>query len=183
MTENVPFGAAELELVIGDITMLEVDAFVFYARSDLELGSGFGTAISVRGGPTIKKELAELAPVETGEVVVTSGGNLTAEFVIHAVGPKFQEVNTEAKLRTTILNSLRCAEEKKVKSLAFPLMGAGFYGIPLPVCAKVMVETIADYLEEGSTLEKVVIAALDSREYGPFKQCLETLLPQKETVT
>ena len=151
MTENVPIGAAEIELVIGDVTMLAVDAFVFYAQSDLELGSGFGTAIAVRGGPSIKKELEGLAPLETGEAAVTSGGNLTAKFIVHAVGPKFQEEDTEAKLRTTIFNSLRCAEEKAAKSIAFPPMGAGFYGIPLPVCAKVMVETLAYYLEEGST--------------------------------
>ena len=84
-------GSTELELVIGDITLLEVDAFIFYAQSNLELGSGFGSAISVRGGPSIKKELEDLEPRETGEAVATSGGNLNAKFIVHAVGPKFQE--------------------------------------------------------------------------------------------
>lgn len=182
MTENLPIGNAELELITGDVTMLEVDAFVFYAQSNLELGSGFGTAISVRGGPEIRKELETLAPLDTGEAVATSGGKLPADFIIHAVGPRFQEANTEAKLRTTILSSLRCAEGKGVKSIAFPPMGAGFYGIPLPVCARVMIEAIADHLQEQSTIEKVVIVALDSREYAPFMQFLETLA-QKETVT
>ena len=182
MTENVRIGSTELELVIGDITLLEVDAFVFYAQSNLELGSGFGSAISVRGGPSIKKELEGLEARKTGEAVATSGGNLNAKFVVHAVGPKFQEDSTEAKLRTTICSSLRCAEEKGVKTLAFPPMGAGFYGIPLPLCAKVMVETISGYLEEGSLFSKIMIVALDSREYKPFKQCLETLT-HKEAVT
>lgn len=181
MTETVRIGAAELELIIGDITMTDSDAFVFYAESNLELGSGFGTAISVRGGPTIKKELAELSPVETGEVAVTSAGKLPAKLIIHAVGPKFQEQNTPAKLRTTLLNSLRCAEDKEVKSIAFPPMGAGFYGIPLPLCAQVMVESITEYLRKGSAIEKVLIVALDSREYVPFKQFLETFT-EKETV-
>ena len=57
----------QIELIKGDITLLEVDALVFYAEPNLELGSGFGTAISIRGGPTIKKELEELGPLETGE--------------------------------------------------------------------------------------------------------------------
>ena len=61
-------------------------------------------------------------------------------------------------------------------------MGTGFYGIPLPVCAKVMTETITNYLEDGSTLEKVLIVTLDSREYKPFKQALESST-LKETVT
>jgi O-acetyl-ADP-ribose deacetylase (regulator of RNase III) len=182
MTQSIPVGAAELELTIDDITLLKVDAFVFYAQSNLKLGSGFGSAVSVRGGPSIKKELADLEPLEVGEATATAGGNLNARFIIHAVGPKFQESNTEAKLRTTVLSSLRCAEKKGVKTLAFPPMGAGFYGVPLPLCAKVMIETIIRYLESGSCLEKVSIVALDSREFRVFKRTLEAL-NQKEVVT
>lgn len=182
MSEKLPVGTSQLELTIDDITLLEVDAFVFYAQSNLDLGSGFGSAISVRGGPGIKKQLENLGPLKIGEAVITSAGNLNAGFIVHAVGPKFQEKNTEEKLRTTLLNSIRCAEEKGLKTLAFPPMGAGFYGIPLPVCARVMLETITGHLEQGSTLERVLIVALDSREYRTFKQTLDTLI-QKETVT
>ena len=100
-----------VRLLRTDVTDLEVDAFVFYAQSDLALGSGFGTAVSVRGGPTVQKELAELAPVPTGEAVVSTAGNLKADFIIHAVGPRFQEEETEAKLRTTVRNTLKRAED------------------------------------------------------------------------
>jgi O-acetyl-ADP-ribose deacetylase (regulator of RNase III) len=61
-------------------------------------------------------------------------------------------------------------------------MGAGFYGIPLPVCAKVMIETIVNYLNEGSELSKIAIVALDSREYKPFKETFATFT-EKEPVT
>ena len=118
--------AARVRLIRGDITELDVDAFVFYAQPDLALGSGFGTAISVRGGPSIQKELDELGPVETGQAVVTGAGKLKADFIVHAVGPRFQEEDTEGKLRTTVLNSLKAAEEKGVKRIALPAMGAGF---------------------------------------------------------
>ena len=182
MTEKIPIATSELELIIGDVTLTGADAFVFYAQSDLELGSGFGTAISIRGGPTIKKELDELGPLETGEAIATTAGNLNAKYIIHAVGPRFQEKDTEQKLRTTVRAALECGEGKGAASIAFPPMGAGFYGIPLPVCARVMTQTIRDYLDQGSKLQKIVIVALDSREYKPFRESLETLM-KKEAVT
>ena len=77
-----------------------------------------------------------MGPVETGEAVVSGGGNLKAEYVIHAVGPRFQEPDTEAKLRATVVSSLRRAEEKGVKILALPAMGAGYHGIPPEVAAR-----------------------------------------------
>ena len=86
-------------------------------------GGGVRPPVAVRGGPSIKKELEKLEPLERGEAIVTSGGNLNANFIVHAVGPKFQEENTEAKLRTTVINSLQCAEQKGLKTLAFPPMG------------------------------------------------------------
>ncbi|MDH4351601.1 MAG: macro domain-containing protein, partial [Gemmatimonadota bacterium] len=77
-----------IRIVRGDITELDVDAFVLYANPDLTLGSGFGTVISVRGGPDVQKELAGFGPVAVGEVVVTGAGDLRARHIIHAVGPR-----------------------------------------------------------------------------------------------
>ena len=80
MAEAVPLkiqiNRTVVRLIKDDITDLDVDAFVFYAQPDLQLGAGFGNAISVRGGPTIQKELENLGPVATGEAVVSEGGNL-----------------------------------------------------------------------------------------------------------
>lgn len=164
-----------LRLIKGDITDLEVEAFVFYARSDLKLGSGYGNAIAVRGGPSIKKELDELAPREVGDVVITSAGNMKAQHIIHAVGPKFQEPQTEEKLMKTLQNTLKLAEEKGIKQIALPPLGCGFYGIPLPVCAQIMIEGIQSHLMNSSNLQEVIICALDTREYIPFQKRLEGL--------
>jgi len=164
-----------IQLIKDDITDLEVGAFVFYAQSDLTLGSGFGTAISVRGGPTIQKELEDLAPVAAGEAVVSGAGDLKANYIIHAVGPKFQEEDTESKLRTTILNSLKRAEEQGVETLAFPAMGAGFYGTPPELCAKVMVDVITKHLRGSTVIKDVVICVLDSRQYTTFQGALGAL--------
>lgn len=172
MLEQKGVGRTEVSLIIGDITDLEVDAFVFYARHDLKLGTGFGTAISTRGGPAIQKELDGHGPLATGEVVVTEGGSLKAKHIVHAVGPRFQEEEIEDKLRTTVTNCLKAADERQIKKLAMPAMGAGFYGIPLPVCARVMVDTIKSYMEGNTGIAELTLCVLDSRECGPFKEAL-----------
>jgi O-acetyl-ADP-ribose deacetylase (regulator of RNase III) len=163
-----------VRLIKGDITDLDVDAFVFYAQPDLTLGSGFGGAIAVRGGASIQKELAKLAPVAPGEAVVSSAGKLKARHIIHAVGPKFQEEGTEGKLRTTVLNSLKRAEEADVERVAFPAMGAGYYGVPPALCARVMLEVIDYHLQSPTRLKEIVICVLDTNQYNAFKGQLET---------
>jgi len=164
-----------VRLVKGDITDMEVEAFVFYAWPDLKLGSGFGNAIAMRGGPSIQKELEQIGSIDAGEAVVTAAGNMKAKYIIHAVGPRFQEVDTESKLRETIINVLKLAEEKGIVQIAFPPMGAGFYGIPLPLCAEIMVQTIRDYLENSTGLSEIIICSLDRIEYEPFQAKLEAL--------
>jgi len=174
-SEQTVVNQTGVSLQIGDITDLEVDAFVFYAEHSLKVGTGFGTAISTRGGPTIQKELDELAPLATGEVVVTEAGKLKAKHIVHAVGPRFQEEDIESKLRTTVTNSLIAADSKQIKILAMPAMGAGFYGIPLPDCARIMIETIKGHLEGSTGIKEVILCVLDSREYGPFKAAFAKL--------
>ena len=162
--------ATEIEILRTDLTELDIDAIVYYARPDLELGSGFGTAISIRGGPSIKEELDGKGPVETGEVVVTSAGKLKSRHIIHAVGPRFLEPDLEQKLRKTVLNCLEAAEKAGARSIGFPPMGTGFYGIPLDLSARVMIEAIEAYIEDNHQLERIAICVLDSRELEPFKQ-------------
>jgi len=168
-------GSAAVRLVKGDITELEVDAFIFYAQEDLTLGSGVGTAISVRGGPAIQKELQPLAPLTTGEAVVTAAGNLKADYIIHAAGPKFQEENIEGKLRTTMRNVLKLAEEKQVRRIAFPAMGAGYYGIAPGLSARVMFDVIRDHLVGTSGITEVVVCVLDTPQYDAFQGRLAAL--------
>jgi len=168
MSESMKIHNSLIEVVKGDVTLLEVDAFVFYARHDLQLGSGFGTAVSLRGGPSIQEELDELAPVKTSQVVITGAGKLTADFILHAVGPRFQEEDQGHKLRTTVLKCLRRAEVKGISSLAFPAMGTGFYGVPLELSAETTIRAIRDYLSLNTKIKRVVLCMLDNREYGPF---------------
>ena len=176
MPDERKINQSAIRLTQGDITDIDVEAFVFYARPELKLGSGFGNAIAVRGGPNIQKTLDEMeTPVKVGEAVVTEAGNLKAKYIIHAVGPAFQEENTEEKLRKTVVSSMKRAEEKGIQQIAFPLMGAGFYGVPMDVSAKITLGTIKDYLAGHTGIKEVVAVALDSRELKPFKTQFEAL--------
>ncbi|MBI4669187.1 MAG: macro domain-containing protein [Elusimicrobia bacterium] len=164
-----------VRLVKGDVTAREVDAFVFYARPDLQLGSGHGTAIAVRGGAAVKKELDKIGGAKTGQAVVTGAGQMKAKYIIHAVGPRFQEPDQEQKLRQTMRSCLRQAEETNIAKLAFPAMGSGFYGVALPLCVKVMLEEIKKHLEGATGLEEVEIVVGDSRETAPFEEAIKKL--------
>ena len=172
MTEETTTTGAKLRVTRGDITLLEVDAFVYYAQPNLQLGTGFGNAIAVRGGPAIQQELDKLAPRETCEVVISDGGKLPAKYILHAVGPRFQKEDLEAKLRTTTVNALKLAEEKGIARIAFPLMGRGFYGVPFEDSARLTVGTIKEYLAGKNGLQEILVCVNDTFEMAKVEALL-----------
>jgi len=169
-------GEAVVKLVEDDITLMDVDAFVFYARPELKLGTGWGNAISVRAGPVVQDELDRHGPAEIGEVVVTTAGKLKARHILHAVGPAFQEADLEDKLERTVANILDAAERLQVKRLALPPLGSGFYGVPPATSARVCLQIVARHLHDnGSGLREVFFCLPDPRDRNPFLQQLENL--------
>lgn len=162
-------GGKRLRMVRGDITEVEVDAFVFDITEDAKLGSGFGGAIQQRGGIVIQKELDEIGSVPKGEAVVTQAGILNAEYIIHVNGPKFREEDERGKLERAVKSVLARAEENGIKQVAFPPIGTGMYQVPMDLCADVMVETISSHLANGSSLDEVLIVVQDPREITPFE--------------
>ncbi|MFH1540048.1 MAG: macro domain-containing protein [bacterium] len=164
-----------LRLMKGDLTALSVDAFVFYARENLDIGTGYGTAIQMRGGVAIKKELEGIGGIRMGEAVASGAGEMNANLIIHACGPKHLEKDTETKLRKCMKSSLEVAKEKGVKTLAFPPMGTGFYGVPMPLSSKVMMETITEHLRGNTSIEEVTICTVDDRDFNAFKGTFEKI--------
>lgn len=170
MSVQLEIKNSTLRLIKVDITDFEIESFVYYAQHDLVLGSGFGGAITVRGGPSIQEELKEHGTLKTTEAVISSAGNMKAQHIIHSVGPRFREENLEEKLKTSILNVLKLAEEKGITAIAFPPMGTGFYGVPLDTSAEITVNTLREYLEGDTKIKDVAICVNDSREYQPFEK-------------
>jgi O-acetyl-ADP-ribose deacetylase (regulator of RNase III) len=127
-----------IELLEGDITAQHVDAIVNAANSSLLGGGGVDGAIHRKGGPAILEECRELresqyrSGLPTGHAVATTAGNLPARWVIHTVGPVYQEgVDMAATLRDCYTNSLKVADELGARTVAFPLISAGAYGWPV----------------------------------------------------
>ncbi len=166
-----------IELQLGDITGLAVDAIVNAANSSLVLGSGVAGAIRRVGGPSIQRECQEIGYCEVGEAVITGAGNLQAKYVIHAVGPRMGEGSEAGKLASAVRASLRLAEQYHLSSIAFPAISTGVFGYPLEGCADVMLRVILDYtFEDLEYLRQVVICLYDERAFGVFKAAFERKL-------
>jgi len=157
-----------LELVESDITEMETDAIVNAANAQLILGGGVAGAIKRKGGPEIQKECNKIAGTFVGGAVITTGGNLKAKHVIHAVGPRMGEGNEDQKLKNATLSSLKLADQNRLKSIAFPAISTGIFGFPIQRCARIMLKTTIDYLKGETGLEKVLFCLFDRDSYEVF---------------
>jgi len=160
-----------LELVEGDITEMETDAIVNAANDQLILGGGVAGAIRRKGGPEIQKECDRIGGTFVGGAVITTGGQLKAKHVIHAVGPRMGEGDEDRKLRNATVNSLKLADEHNLRSLAFPAISTGIFGFPR--CAEIMIHTIIEYLSGQTKLQRVIICLFDDKSYDTFLEALE----------
>ena len=164
-----------LELTQGDITDLDTDAIVNAANTALQLGGGVAGAIRRKGGPKIQEECNKIGGTHVGGAVITTGGNLKAKHVIHAVGPRLGEGHEDEKLKDATLNSLKLADKNNLKSLAFPAISTGIFGFPKDRCATIMLSTTIAYLEGPTKLEKVVYCLYDQDTLEIFKNTLQSL--------
>jgi len=154
----VKIGKTSLELVQGDMTDMDCDAIVNAADTDLVLGGGVAGAIRRKGGPAIQEECSKIGRIEVGETAITTGGNLKAKYVIHAVGPRFGEGDEDRKLASATLNSLRLADRHGLRSIAFPAISTGVFGFPVDRCASVMLSTAISHLCEGHMIEQTALS-------------------------
>jgi O-acetyl-ADP-ribose deacetylase (regulator of RNase III) len=162
-----------LDLVEGDITEMETDAIVNAANAQLFLGGGVAGAIRRKGGPKIQAECNKIGGMFVGGAVITTGGNLKAKYVIHAVGPRMGEGNEDEKLRNATLNSLKLADENKLKSISFPAISTGIFGFPIQRCAEIMLSTAIGYLRGSTGLDKVAFCLFGHSDYQLFARQLE----------
>ena len=162
-----------LELLDGDLTEMDTDAIVNAANTQLILGGGVAGAIRKKGGPKIQAECNKIGGTFVGGAVITTGGNLKAKHVIHAVGPRMGEGNEDQKLKNATLNSLKVADENHLKSISFPAISTGIFGFPIERCAEIMLKTTIDYLKGQTGLEKVVFCLFGTDSYEVFESRLE----------
>lgn len=158
----------------GDITDMEVDAIVNAANTDLVLGSGVAGTIRRKGGDSIQKECNEIGPIPLGEAAVTGGGNLKSRYVIHAAGMHLGGSVSERSLRDATRNSLLRADERGIKTIAFPAIGTGVGGFPVEECARVMIDVVLDHLRnEKTTIERVYFVLFDEKTLNVFNEYIK----------
>jgi O-acetyl-ADP-ribose deacetylase (regulator of RNase III) len=159
-----------IELVRGDITEMETDAIVNAANAQLVLGGGVAGAIRKKGGPAIQEECNRIGGTQVGGAVLTTGGDLKAKHVIHAVGPRMGEGDEDRKLRDATLNTLRLCDQHHLESVSFPAISTGIFGYPLERCARVMLSTIIDYLKGETGLRRVVFCLFGEESFSAFAE-------------
>lgn len=133
-----------------DITRMQVDAIVNAANTDLAMGGGVcGAIFKAAGAARLQAACSQLAPIKTGEAVITPGFDLPAKFVIHAAGPVYRHWSageSERLLRSAYTESLKLAHRHHCESVAFPLISSGIYGYPKDEALQVATAAIRDFL-------------------------------------
>ena len=171
---------AEITIVSADITTVEVDAIVNAANSTLLGGGGVDGAIHRAAGPALLDECMKLGGCPTGDVRITSGYDLPAQYIIHTVGPVYHD-GTEGEARflaSCYRNSLECAVKHDCKSIAFPAISCGVYGYPIEQAAIIAIEEVMKFTEKDKTLEVIIFACFSDE----IKDALETAYKSRGTL-
>ena len=182
MSDSIPiFLDGRVRVLTGDITTHDVTAIVNAANSTLLGGGGVDGAIHRIGGPKILVECKQIREtthpkgLPTGKAVITSGGNLRAQYVIHTVGPIYgHNPAREAELLAHCYrNSLHLAGQYAVSSIAFPSISTGAFGYPKPEAAAISSRTIKDFLSTDNQIQEVRLVffqASDARVFLEYQE-------------
>lgn len=160
----------------GDITELEVDAIVNAANSNLQGGGGVDGAIHKAAGAELLKASLALGGCPTGEARITKAFNLPSKYVIHAVGPIWKDGNSNELelLKSAYWNSLVLAQENNCKTIAFPNISTGVYGVPKIEAAHIALETVSKYLNEVNSDISVTFVCFDELNFQIYKELCPT---------
>ncbi len=175
-----------IEIVQGDITQQPgINAIVNAANTDLALGAGVAGAIRRRGGDVIDREARAKGPIKLGEAVATTAGRLPNQYVIHAAAIGYRpedelvpkrpgSLSSAAIIADATRNSLRCADDLKLESIAFPALATGVAAFPVEECAATMISAVREYARDHpqSNVKLVRFVLFGEGDYRIFKQAL-----------
>ena len=166
-----------IEIVTGDITKLAVDAIVNAANTSLLGGGGVDGAIHRAAGPQLAEACRRLHGCKTGEAKITSGFNLPAKFVIHTVGPVWQDGNhnEDTLLARCYQNSLALVVQNNLKTVAFPAISTGRYSFPIERATQIALAETRDFLANHDAIERVIFVCFNPSVHEIYRNALAAL--------
>lgn len=181
---EVIIGKRRFAMQTGDITKVPVEAIGNAANSSLAGGGGVDGAIHRAGGPSIMRQLdlirARRGSCPPGDAVVTGAGNLPAEWVLHAVGPRYIDGRSgeATTLRACYRRCLELADELRAETVSLPAISTGVYGYPLEEAAEIAVRETTGILASGATrVRHVTFVLFGSRAFTAFARAALACLP------
>ena len=186
MTKEVIINQTKLSITQGDITAQSTDAIVNAANPGLMGGGGVDGAIHRAGGPAIldecKQIVAKQGRLPTGKAVITTGGNLKANHVIHTVGPVWRGGSrNEAQLLTSAYQeSLKLAAKNDLTSVSFPSISTGAYGYPVAEASRIALRTVISFLGETTPIREVLFVLFDSRTFEAYASALREIKTRQD---
>lgn len=168
---------SRMELVLGDITRIAVDAIVNAANSSLLGGGGVDGAIHRAAGPQLVEECRRLGGCKTGQAKITQGYRLPAKHVIHTVGPVWRGgTHGEPELLASCYRlSLALAVEYQVRTIAFPAISCGIFGYPPYHAARIAVGETSRFLEGEPSIERVVFVCFSRDVFEAYRQAMQEI--------
>ncbi|MCP4252273.1 MAG: O-acetyl-ADP-ribose deacetylase [Candidatus Scalindua sp.] len=173
-------GKTKLSLVQGDITQQGTEAIVNAANTTLLGGGGVDGAIHRAGGPKILEECkairAKQESCPTGEAVITTGGNMATEYIIHTVGPVWSggNRNEDQLLRNAYYNSLNLSKENGIKSISFPSISTGVYRFPKERAVKIALTTVKEFIQEYN-FEEIRFVLFSEKDMQIYEKALNDI--------
>ena len=169
-----------IEIMQGDITLIETGAMVNAANRHLQHGGGVAGAISRRGGTVIQEEsdawIARYGPIDRDRPAYTSAGNLPCQYVIHAVGPVWGEGDEDRKLSDAISAALKMADTLRVSSVSLPAISTGIFGFPVKRAAGIFMRSLQDFCAQPGHkhLRNIKLVLFDMETYNTFLEAFLT---------
>lgn len=178
-----PVASTVLHAYVGDITKYDGDAIVNAANSQLAAGGGVcGAIFRAAGHIELQNACDEAGYCPTGQARTTPGFGLQAKYVVHAVGPIFEEgQDNAALLASAYRSSLEEALRVGAKSIAFPAISTGIYGYPLVEATTVAVQTVSQFCAENPGIDRVDFTCFSPEILLVYQEALEALAQPRET--